>query len=203
MRAKEEDIRILQAFADFAGIAIDKTELYDENLRLDTIDHETELEKHSSFVERLRESVERAHLMHEHFGVMILDVDNFKHISQTYGYDASRKLLRELANLVRSRVRSIDAAGRYGFDEFVIFRAHASPAEAVVFANELRSAVEAAVFTDREIKTTISIGVAAFPDDADSFDALLLRTKEALYQAQHAGRNTVFHSQLANANRPS
>lgn len=189
-----DDLHIVQVFADFAALAVIKAELFEENLRLDKIDHETELEKHSSFLDRLSEQIERANIARESFALMILDVDNFKHIALTYGYDPSRTLLRELADLVKSHLRTVDAAGRHGFDEFIIYRENVTLDDAIGFADELRTAVEQTAFTDRQIKTTVSIGVSAYPRNAKTLGDLLLRTKEALYEAQRAGRNAVYYS---------
>jgi len=187
-----EDLRVLQAFADFAGLAIYKTQLFEENLRLDRVDRETELEKYAPFLDRIHSSIERARTLSESFALMILDVDNFKHIALTYGYDSSRRMLKELAGSVKSRVRAIDAVGRHGIDEFIVLRSNTTLKEGSNFAEELRRSVAESLFTDREIKTTVSIGVAAFPKDADSIESLLKKVKEALYEAQRAGRNRVF-----------
>lgn len=188
----EKDIPLIQSFADLAGVALHKSYLYEENLRLDNIDHETGLEKYSSFLERVESNIERCEQFGESFGIMILDVDNFKHIALTYGYDISKKVLKEIASLVKSKLRHIDAAGRYGFDEFILLRANVSLEHAVDFANDVRNSVEREIFTEKGIRTTISIGVAAYPKDARVTDALFLTAKEMLFEAQRAGRNQVF-----------
>jgi diguanylate cyclase (GGDEF)-like protein len=187
-----EDLRVLQAFADFAGLALYKAQLFEENLRLDRVDHETELEKYAPFLDRIHSSIERARTLNENFSLMILDVDNFKHIALTYGYDSSRRMLKELAGCVKSRLRVIDSVGRHGIDEFIILRSNTTLEEGNNFAEELRRSVAESLFTDREIKTTVSIGVASFPQGGDSIDSLLKKVKEALYEAQRAGRNRVF-----------
>jgi diguanylate cyclase (GGDEF)-like protein len=187
-----EDFHILQAFADFAGLALYKARLFDENLRLDRVDHETELEKYAPFLDRIHSSIERARTLNENFTLMILDVDNFKHIALTYGYDSSRRMLKELAGSVKSRLRAIDAVGRHGIDEFIVLRSNTTLEQGSSFAEELRRSVAESLFTDRGIKTTVSIGVASFPQGGDSLDSLLKKVKEALYEAQRAGRNRVF-----------
>jgi diguanylate cyclase (GGDEF)-like protein len=187
-----EDLPILQAFADFAGLALYKAQLFEENLRLDRVDHETELEKYAPFLERIHSSIERARTLNESFALMILDVDNFKHIALMYGYDSSRRMLKELAGSVKSRLRAIDAVGRHGIDELIVLRSNTTLEEGSNFAEELRRAVAESLFTDREIKTTVSVGVASFPQVGDSMDSLLKKVKEALYEAQRAGRNRVF-----------
>ncbi|MBI3578394.1 MAG: sensor domain-containing diguanylate cyclase [Ignavibacteriales bacterium] len=200
----ESDIPMIQSFADFAGLALQKSQLHEENLRLDKIDHETGLEKYPPFLERVESNIERCDQFGESFGVMILDVDNFKHIALTYGYDISKKMLKEIASLVKSKLRHIDAVGRYGFDEFILLRANTSLENAVDFANEVRESVEQGIFTEKEIHTTISIGVATYPKNARTIDTLLLTAKESLFQAQRAGRNQVFSQlQQQDKNTPS
>lgn len=187
----EDDIPPLQAFADFAGIALVKSRLYEENLRLDKIDHDTDLEKYAPFLEKLTEGVSRAQAAKEKFAVILMDIDNFKQIALTYGYEISKQVLRECAAVVRTFLRPIDAAGRYGYDEFVLFREKTSQDDALKFAEDIRRAIEEKEFTTHKLHITVSIGVAMFPRHASTERELLLCAKEALYQAQRAGRNIV------------
>lgn len=189
-----DDVHVLQMFADFAAVALHESQLFEENLRLDRIDHETGLEKYAPFLERIRAGIERSKALNESFTLMVLDVDNFKHISSTYGYESSRAMLREIGGLITCRLRNIDAAGRYGFDEFIILRANSDLVEGVLFADGLRETIYRTIFTDREIRTTVSVGVAVYPRHATEIDALLLSVKQALFDAQRAGRNKVSHS---------
>jgi diguanylate cyclase (GGDEF)-like protein len=185
------DVSILQSFADFAALAIHKAQLIEDNLRLDRIDHETDLEKYAPFLERLREGIERSKALNESFSLMILDVDNFKHIASTYGYDSSREMLRQMAGLIKSKLRDIDAAGRHGFDEFIVLRGNSDMVESVLFADELRGQINETTFTGRGIQTTVSVGVAVYPRHSTTVEALLHNVKQALFEAQRSGRNRV------------
>jgi diguanylate cyclase (GGDEF)-like protein len=189
----EDDVRVFQAFADFAGIAIQKTQLHDENMRLERIDRETGLEKYGPFIEKLRASMERGVDFREKFAVLILDVDNFKTMAQTYGYDSSKQFLKELGELVKGKLRGVDAGARYGYDEFILLLANTDLDEAVCFAKQLAGATEHAQFTEHNIQSTISIGLATYPENGKTIDDLLLTAKNALFEAQRAGRNKVFH----------
>ena len=159
----EHDLQILQSFADLISIALNKSYLYEKNLRLDKIDHETELEKYAPFLERLSTSISRAEESHESLSLFILDIDNYKQIGGTYGYEASKKVLKEIASLVKARLRPMDAASRYGFDEIIVLRENASLEAGIAFAEELRKTIEETEFTQQGIHTTVSIGAAAFP----------------------------------------
>jgi diguanylate cyclase (GGDEF)-like protein len=187
----EHDLRILQSFADLTSIALNKAYLYEKNLRLDKIDHETELEKYAPFLERLSTSISRAEESHESLSLFILDIDNYKQIGGTYGYKASKNVLKEIASLVKARLRPMDAASRYGFDEVIVLRENASLETGIAFAEELRKTIEETEFTQLGIRTTVSIGAAAFPKNAVSEKRLMIAVKEALYDAQRSGRNRV------------
>jgi diguanylate cyclase (GGDEF)-like protein len=189
----EHDLRVLQSFADLSSIALNKSYLYEKNLRLDRIDHETELEKYAPFLERLSTGISRADESHESICLFILDIDNYKQIGGTYGYEASKRVLKEIAALVKARLRPMDAASRYGFDEMIVLRENASLEAGIAFAEEIRRAIEETEFTQQGIHTTVSIGAAAFPKNANSEKELLIAVKEALYDAQRNGRNRVAH----------
>jgi diguanylate cyclase (GGDEF)-like protein len=186
------EVEYVQMFADIAGLALVKARLYEENLRLDRVDRETGLEKYVPFLERLRAGMGRAEEFSENFAVVLLDIDNFKNTVNTYGYDTSRVLLKEMGALVKSSLRPIDAAGRYGFDEFIVMLANTGLEGAIEFANRLRLLIAAQRFTQHTLTSTVSIGVAAFPRNGTSPDTLILTAKNALFEAQRSGRNMVF-----------
>ena len=200
-----QDLRIINCFATLAALALNKSRLFEENLRLDKIDHETDTEKYGPFIDRVNTNIERAQKFGERFALMLLDVDNYKHIAQTYGYDTSRILLKELSGLLKLHLRGVDGAGRYGFDEIILLRANSTLQEAVTRAEDLRSLVEHTTFTAKEIRTTVSIGVCAFPENAETVDDMLKTVKNALFEAQRSGRNRVFsfHSEQFHPNIPA
>lgn len=188
----ENELRLLQCCADLAGLALVKSQLYDENIRLDMIDRETGLEKYVKFLEKLTASMERAKDFNENFSLLLLDVDNFKDVVHTYGYDASKRLLKEMASLVKARIRPVDAVGRYGFDEFVLLLANTGLQTAVQQAKDLARVISETPFTKQAISSAVSIGVSAYPVNGRTVQELLLTLKEALFEAQRAGRNTVY-----------
>lgn len=187
----DADVEMLQFFADLCGVAINKTTLQEENLRLERIDRETGLEKFGPFLEHARSAVERADEFGEQFTLLLLDVDNFKETVNTYGYAVSRQLLHELGTIVQSRTRPVDAAARYGFDECILLLSRTDLDEGLAAANELRQKIADHIFTEQGIRSTVSIGVGAFPRSGRSIDAVLAATKEALFEAQRKGRNMV------------
>ncbi|MEX1138267.1 MAG: diguanylate cyclase [Bacteroidota bacterium] len=186
-----EELAVLQACADAAAVALYKCWLAEEILQLERVDRETGLEKYSVFQDRLAATMERAVEFHEPFALMIGDVDNFKSISNTYGYTASKKMLQELSGIVRSSLRPVDGAARFGFDEFIILRSNVNSDEARQFAESLRSTICNAQFTPSGISTTLSIGLAVHPQSGSDPAEMLLTAKKALFEAQRTGRNKV------------
>jgi diguanylate cyclase (GGDEF)-like protein len=187
------DLRTLQSFADLTSIALNKSYLYEKNLRLDPVDPETDLEKYAPFLERLSTSISRAEANRESLSLFILDIDNYKQIGGTYGYEASKRLLKGIAGVIKSRLRPMDAASRYGFDEVIVLRENTLLDDGIAFADDLRKVIEGMEFAPQNIHTTVSIGIAAFPKNASSEKDLLLAAKEALYDAQRSGKNKVAH----------
>jgi diguanylate cyclase (GGDEF)-like protein len=187
----EEDVHVLQAFADLAGTAYYKCWLAEENMILDQTDHETGLESYLAFQGKLHTAMDRAEQFQEPFSVMICDVDNFKKVGRTYGYEATRELLKEMGNLVKCSIRTIDVAGRYGSDEFILLRANTDVEESEQFAGRLCKEVETTSFTSKGISSTISIGVAGYPTNGKTIDDIVLTAKKALFEAQRIGRNTI------------
>jgi diguanylate cyclase (GGDEF)-like protein len=188
-----QDLRTLQSFADLVSIALNKSYLYEKNLRLDPVDPETGLEKYAPFLERLNSSISQSKESRKHLSLFILDIDNYKQIGGTYGYDASKRLLKEMAETIKSSLGSCGTVGRYGFDEMIILCENCPLEQGIRFGEELRKKIEKTEFTQKKIRTTVSIGAASYSENAESDKELLVAAKEALYNAQHKGRNRVEH----------
>jgi len=132
--------------------------------------------------------------------VMILDIDFFKQVNDTYGHDIGDKVLQDFAERISSTVRGIDLACRYGGEEFLIAMPDTDIAFASVVAERLRHEVATQKFVLNggrdELAVTVSVGLASTetgPED-DSAQKLVKRTDEALYEAKSAGRNRVIKS---------
>ena len=123
------------------------------------------------------------------FGVIILDIDHFKRINDRHGHRTGDTVLREFVDVLRNNCRQSDILGRWGGEEFLIIVPHADKPTLLVFAEKLRSAIEAAPFDDVEHVTT-SIGASVYRD-GDNPDTLIKRADDALYEAKEKGRNAV------------
>lgn len=127
--------------------------------------------------------------------LMIMDMDHFKFVNDTYGHDAGDMVLKQLAEMISHAARSTDLPARFGGEEFVVLMPETDPAAALGVANRMREAVEATDFVisadGKTIKRTVSIGVANLFESGDSAEGLLKRADEALYFAKNGGRNNV------------
>lgn len=123
--------------------------------------------------------------------LVMIDIDHFKKLNDTYGHQAGDKVLRELAALLWGDVRAEDVPCRYGGEEFVVLLPRMPLDIALERAEEWRRTLQATrvPFGDFQLETTISCGVAAYPDHARTADDLLRCCDEALYDAKHGGRN--------------
>jgi diguanylate cyclase (GGDEF)-like protein len=186
------DLHAFQTLADLAGLAIHKERLYEESRNYERIDHGTGLDKYGTFIGKVNDALARALTFEESFALMIFDIDNFKQIIGTYGIEISREMLKELGDVIRGEIRQIDAASRYGFDEFVLLFQKSGLEEAADAAERIRGSIARGSFTAEEITSTISAGVAVYPINGKSIDELFLTAKHALYEAQRSGRNKVF-----------
>jgi diguanylate cyclase (GGDEF)-like protein len=128
------------------------------------------------------------------FGVLILDIDFFKRVNDTYGHQAGDSVLVGLANGLGAILRSLDTAGRYGGEEFLVILDTTDQEQAVQTAERIRKAVEKHRFpwqSGEDLQITVSIGTGAIEVGDESVDMLITRVDRALYQAKAEGRNRV------------
>lgn len=168
--------------------------------RLLAHDELTGLLTSKSFFSELRREAARAESEARGFCVLMMDLDHFKTVNDTYGHLTGSQTLEEVGGCITQALRAGDVAARFGGEEFAAFLLDADVAQALVAGERVRRAVEEHEFTitrpkpDGESRThhiTISIGVAAFPDDARDPIELIELADTALYRAKRSGRNRV------------
>jgi two-component system cell cycle response regulator len=145
-----------------------------------------------SLVERLQQEIAYCQRHKRQLSLVMLDVDYFKKVNDTFGHPAGDFVLRFLAEQLRRHLRLEDVLGRYGGEEFALLLRQTALPQALETAERLRAAVQACrpQFEEVEIPFTISLGVAALQSE-DTLEALLSRSDAALYEAKRAGRNRV------------
>jgi two-component system, cell cycle response regulator len=162
--------------------------------KLSITDGLTELFNHRHVHQLLHDEFERSARTGESIAVVMMDLDRFKSVNDTYGHPTGDVILYETARIITDTAREIDMPGRYGGEEFIAILPDTGEEAGAHFAERVRQAVEGNVYRDgaTEVRMTVSCGVASFPaPGVDSPEALLKAADEALYQAKHGGRNQV------------
>ena len=158
------------------------------------IDALTGLNNRCHFYELAEQEIVRTRRYGKPLAIMMLDVDHFKPINDTYGHQAGDMVLQQLSAVCLQTMREIDVIGRVGGEEFAILLPEASGAQALEAAERLRAAVAASVVQLEEgvsIFFNVSIGVAALTETDQGVTAMLKRADEAMYAAKNSGRNRV------------
>ncbi|ACX52572.1 diguanylate cyclase [Ammonifex degensii KC4] len=169
--------------------------LYREVKELAERDGLTGLYNRRKFWEIFLKELERAKRYRRKLAILLLDVDNFKDYNDTFGHLAGDECLRRIGEVIGKEIRASDTAARYGGEEFVILLVETGGEGAVAVAERLRHRVED--IGKREPFPTISLGVAVFPEDAQSAEALLTCADNALYTAKRSGKNrTVWRGKI-------
>lgn len=172
--------------------ALRYAELMTEELRLMAQqDPLTGLPNRALFGDRLKNQIASARRHQGRFALIFLDLDNFKGINDTYGHGVGDVILMEVAQRLRTAVRTSDTVGRLGGDEFVVLMPELSdPADAMRLAEKIRISVrEPIVFEEKEMHISCSLGVAVYPDDGRDEAALVRSADQAMYRAKERGRD--------------
>jgi diguanylate cyclase (GGDEF)-like protein len=159
------------------------------------VDEKTGLFNYRQFRQKLEEEWLRAERYGTPLSLIMMDLDSFKTLNDTYGHLAGDRALQEFATLVAGGARATDIAARYGGEEFAIVLPHTNGSMAVRVAERIREATSQFVFLadEHSLNMTVSAGVATFPSagSVDSPDALIRIADQALYRAKQDGRNRV------------
>ena len=152
----------------------------------------TGLLNHTSFKERLRTEVARAKRQDKSLSVALIDIDLFKKVNDTYGHPAGDRVIKNLARLLKQRLRGADVIGRYGGEEFAVALPDTALEGAAKVMNNIRASFEAIVqhAGDKTFQITFSAGVSQYPLISEA-EELIQVADEALYDAKHSGRNQV------------
>jgi diguanylate cyclase (GGDEF)-like protein len=194
----DDEWDVLGTIADSIALALANIRMR-ESLHAQSIrDSLTALYNRRYLDETLPREIHRAGRHNQPISVLILDIDNFKRINDTFGHDAGDIVLKRLANLMLSAIRNNDVACRYGGEEFIIILPNAAIDTAVERAEQLRESMSKLAITHNGQQLgmmTVSIGVSTFPNHGASRDELIMKADMALYSAKSGGKNQVVVSQ--------
>ncbi|MGO9960408.1 MAG: diguanylate cyclase [Solirubrobacteraceae bacterium] len=183
-------IRQLVAQREMLAVQRELKAAHDELATLATTDALTGLPNHRALVSAIDHELERVYRNGHDFALAFLDVDHFKAVNDTLGHRAGDNALRELGQVLRANLRSVDIVGRWGGEEFIVLLPEIDPDQALTAAERLRATVAQHRFSAAgEAHLTCSIGVASRPQDGIDRDSLLTAADRAMYVGKQLGRN--------------
>jgi two-component system, cell cycle response regulator len=191
-RFDDSDLSTLRTFAGQAGVAVHNVRLHEEAQRLSLTDPLTGLWNYRYLHESLRREVERASRFGRMLAVLVLDLDHFKDVNDTYGHAAGDAVLGEFARRIRVGLREVDVAFRQGGEEFVVLLPETDAYGGAIVAERLGAAVRdhPVSFDGLTVPISVSIGVAVYPEHGENSPQVLAAADRALYAAKNAGRDT-------------
>ncbi len=198
----DDDRELLRSLAAQTTLAVENVELHYQVRRQAVTDELTGLSNHGSFQDRLAAEVDQVRRYHHQVGLIMLDLDNFKAVNDTYGHQQGDIVLKHVARVLRDTSRDADSPARYGGEELALILPHTDLEGSYAIAERLRTAIEALRIPGPNghdpLRVTASLGVAA-SSEGDK-DALVADADAALYAAKRQGKNRTVraHSQTAN-----
>lgn len=192
----QDDLRLLEIIAHLGAVAIQNALLYTKAQELAIRDGLTGLAVRRYFMERFSEEIMRAARKKGGLSILMLDIDHFKDYNDKYGHILGDLVLKHLAEVLKSMVREGDVVGRYGGEEFVVLVLGRTKAAARIEADDIRKAIKdrPLVLRRHEEKVTVSVGLAAYPEDSLLGEELIGIADKCLYEAKSSGRDRVCSS---------
>ncbi len=192
----KEEIEGFQSYCKSFGLVLENLSNFEKIERLSYTDEMTGLHNYRYFYKRLQEEMLRAQRFDRNLALAIFDVDGFKVFNDTYGHQSGDYLLEQLGKLLTKSVRSIDIVSRYGGEEFCIIMPESDASDCLNFMERLRVIILNEEFKDKfsseSHRTTVSLGGAIYPNDAQRIDRLIYCADMALLQAKSTGKNKSF-----------
>lgn len=150
----------------------------------------TGLYNHRFIFERLEEEIAKVARYGRPLSIIMLDIDNFKQVNDTFGHRAGDEVILSVAHAIMASLRKTDVAGRYGGEEFLVLLPETDLKAAHIVAEKIRNTVALLQFETKDLAVTISAGVAE-AEKGESFEALINRADAKLYTAKRNGKNRV------------
>lgn len=194
LQVYEQNELFLRTIADYAAIAIDNARAVRRIQELSITDDCTKLYNQRHLFTVLDEEVHRSARFGYQFSLLFLDLDHFKSVNDNYGHLVGSKLIAMVGQCLRENLRLIDAAFRYGGDEFAILLPQTSRDSALFVARRIARAFHQRDWRPEEnvsIELRASIGIAGYPHDASTAQDIVQRADELMYQVKQSGRDNI------------
>lgn len=191
---EKEDGQTVVFLAEQGAVAIENVLLHEEARHLSVMDSLTGIWNRRFFQMQFRQVLATATRFERSFSVLMLDLDNFKLVNDTYGHQRGDAILVEFAQRVGKTLREVDTFARYGGEEFICLLSETDLDGAVTTADKILETIRAHPFGavgEVPVDLTVSIGVAMYPEHGDNRGALVGAADRALYRAKQEGRNRV------------
>ena len=186
----ENELLLLNTVADQLTVALSQAHLFAQTQRQALTDELTGCLNRRAFDMQLEHDLHMADRMQQPLSLIMIDLDNFKHINDQAGHDTGDLALRTVADSLRAELRVVDSAARFGGDEFAVILPQANTEGALLVAERLRNRIATTEVPGCGI-TSASFGVATFPSHASLRAGLVVAADRALYQSKNCGRNQV------------
>jgi len=185
------DLDFILNLSEFIAMSISNAVLYEQTNKLAVTDGLTGISNRQSLVKSLQIEFERSKRYDSPLSFIILDVDHFKHVNDTYGHQKGDEILITFASLLKKFCRANDIAARYGGEEFVMILPQSNAQGAFKIAERVREEMMKLNFTGNEsnFSVTVSCGVAEFNKNYESINGLIDAADRGLYEAKNGGRN--------------
>lgn len=189
-----EDQSLLEMLASYAAIGLDNARLFSEVQKLAITDSLTGIYNRRHLIESGQREFSRSRRFQRPLSVILLDIDRFKVVNDTYGHPVGDQVLQVLTRRIQTMIREIDILGRYGGEEFIIVLPETQRDAAAIVAERLRMcAGNIPIQTSRgNVVITLSLGIAEDSYEVTDFEALVARADEAMYAAKNAGRDRIW-----------
>lgn len=189
----EDDKETVRILGHQFALAMRRVSLYQEIGKIAITDALTAVYTRRYTIERLKEEIARSTNRKIKMSFLMIDVDHFKGYNDRYGHLTGDQVLRSVGEIIRQNIREIDIPGRYGGEEFCVVLPDTDREGAKFAAERIRDAAEQASIRayDAAIRVTVSIGIATYPDDGQSFNEIIDKADWALYRSKKQGRNRV------------
>jgi diguanylate cyclase (GGDEF)-like protein len=187
----EQEQRLLTTVAGQVAIALENAKLYEKTKELSLVDDLTHLFNRRHFLKILEMEFKRATRFQRPLSLLMIDVDHFKRFNDTFGHLEGDKLLEELSAVLKNNLREIDTVARYGGEEFAVILPNTPISQSEKVGVKLNKFVKDMCGQSHQKFITVSMGVSAFPADADSPEDMINHADIALYKAKAQGRDQV------------
>jgi diguanylate cyclase (GGDEF)-like protein len=189
----EKDLQTLSAIAQIYGSALCWADRYQDIHSLATIDGLTELLNSRTFRQRMEEEIERDVRYGSAMTMLMLDIDNFKRVNDSYGHLYGDYVIKQTAQLIRASIRKADVAGRLGGEEFGVVIINSDTGSSRKTAERIRRSISGYKYVNEGIKSriSISIGMSEYPQNGDTIKEIIQHADDAMYHVKHGGGNAV------------